>query len=121
MIVGLITFTTAVPGCLSHQANLPPPDDIGHFQAMAMQVEYPTVPAPINEQAAATVRPLTIRDLAQTRYHDLSLQEATQLALANSKILVDLGGQVIRPPDACTRPTTWRFRRPTRSSVPKLP
>jgi hypothetical protein len=52
----------------------------------------------MNEQAATTPPPLTIRDLAQTRYHNLSLLEATRLALINSKILVDLGGQVIRAP-----------------------
>ena len=72
---------------------------------MATQIEDPTVPAPMNEQAATTPRPLTIRDLAQTRYHNLSLQEATQLALVNSKILVDLGGQVIRAP--ATLPTAY--------------
>ena len=72
---------------------------------MATQIEYPTVPAPMNEQAATTPRPLTIRDLAQTRYHNLSLQEATRLALVNSKILVDLGGQVIRAP--ATLPTAY--------------
>ncbi|MGA2257707.1 MAG: TolC family protein [Thermoguttaceae bacterium] len=98
IIAGLIAVATVVPGCVSPSANNTPPADNGHFQAMATQIEDPTVPAPMNEQATTTPRPLTIRDLAQTRYHNLSLQEATRLALINSKILVDLGGQVIRAP-----------------------
>lgn len=118
ILAGLIAVATAVAGCISHDANIAPADP-GHYQAMATQIEYPTVPAPINEQAAATQRPLTIRDLAQTRYHNLSLQEATQLALVNSKILVDLGGQVVRRRIICIRPTTLRLWRPIRSSVPK--
>jgi hypothetical protein len=100
MLAGLIAVAAALPGCVSPQANTAPPADPAHFQAMATQIEYPTVPAPVNEQAATTPQPLSIRDLAQARYRDLSLQQATQLALINSKILVDLGGQVIRAPDS---------------------
>ena len=98
ILAGLIAVLSVVPGCVSPPANNTPPADGGHFQAMATQIENPTIPTPMNEQAATTPRPLTIRDLAQTRYHNLSLLEATRLALINSKILVDLGGQVIRAP-----------------------
>ena len=65
---------------------------------MATQIAEPNEPAPANAQAAATPRPLTLRDVATLRYHDITLQEATRLALVNSKVLIDLGGQVIRAP-----------------------
>jgi hypothetical protein len=99
LLLGLLVIAIALPGCVSHEAPAPPPADQAHFQAMATQIENPTVATPMNEQAARTPRPLSLRDLAQTRFHNLSLQEATQLALMNSKIFVDLGGQVIRAPD----------------------
>ena len=104
MLAGLIAVATTAPGCISREANIAPVD-AGHFQAMAMQIENPTVGVPMSEQAAMTPRPLTIHDLAQARYHNLSLQEATKLALVNSRILVDLGGQVIRAP--ANLPTTY--------------
>ena len=105
MLAGIIAVATAVPGCVSREANVVPAADYAHFQGMATQVEDPTVAAPMNEQAATTPPPLTLRDVAQTRYYNLSLQEATRLALVNSKILIDLGGQVIRSP--VTLPTAY--------------
>ena len=71
----------------------------------------------MNGQAATNPRPLTLRDMAQKSYHDISLQQATQLALVNSKILVDLGGQVVRSPDSLPTAYDVASRRPTRSSV----
>jgi hypothetical protein len=99
VLAGFLAVVTFLPGCVSQNAYVAPPPDDGHFQAMSTQIENPTVAAPMNPQAASTPRPLTLRDLAQTRYQNVSLQDATQMALMNSKVLLDLGGQVIRSPD----------------------
>jgi outer membrane protein TolC len=46
--------------------------------------------------------PRTLRDLSNVQYWDLSLEETVRLALINSPVLRDLGGAVVRSPDATT-------------------
>jgi outer membrane protein TolC len=49
---------------------------------------------------AGTSPPLSLKSLETTNYLELSLEEVVHLALQNSKILRDLGGTVLRTPDA---------------------
>jgi len=65
--------------------------------ASIMKVESPSDEVPIRERELTSV-PRTLRDLSDIEYHHLSLQDAIRDALANSKILRDLGGTVVRTP-----------------------
>ena len=64
------------------------------------KIEYPDVVAPSREELLAVPPPRTLRDLTQAKYWELPLDETLRLALENSKVLRDLGGAVLRSPDA---------------------
>jgi outer membrane protein TolC len=49
---------------------------------------------------ANTPTPRTIHDLDHVVYSDLTLQEAIRSALCNSRVLLDLGGTVLRAPES---------------------
>jgi outer membrane protein TolC len=63
------------------------------------KVEYPDVEIPELDEFFGPERPLTVRNLADVQYWDLSLEETVRLALENSKVLRDLGGTVVRAPE----------------------
>lgn len=73
--------------------------------ATSIEIEYPDLDACTNVAPQDTAPPLTIQQYGQTDYWDLHLEEVLQTALTNSKVLNDLGGTVIRAPDAA--PTTY--------------
>lgn len=92
-----------VGGCLRH-ANTPPPSiagvDTAHYQNLAKTIEIPDHPTPSEDLLAATPAPRSLVNLDSEEYLDLSLEETIHLALANSSILRDLGGTLLRTPDA---------------------
>lgn len=99
-------------GCLRH-ASTPPAvvneSDQSHYQNLAKQIEYPVESAasevyPASSASsdillAATPSPLSLATPEAEEYLELSLEETVHLALANSQILRDLGGTVLRAPD----------------------
>lgn len=92
----------AVGGCLRH-ADTPLPTgtvDNAHYQHLAKQIEIPDYPTPSDDQIAATPSPMSLDKSETPDYLELSLEETVQLALANSQILRDLGGTLLRTPDA---------------------
>ena len=76
------------------------------YQRIASQIEYPQV-----KQCCATsddwaaIEPLTLSSSATIEYWDISLEEVVHLALAQSKVLRDLGGAVLRSPSSAQ--TYW--------------
>jgi outer membrane protein TolC len=69
------------------------------YTAIATEVEYPVVqPCSTFDDQWAAVSPLTLATPGQTEYWNLTLQEAVQVALAESKVIRDLGGAVLRTP-----------------------
>jgi outer membrane protein TolC len=68
-----------------------------YYQKIAAQVDYSdaSLHAP-NDDAEAT--PFSVTNNAPTSYWDMTLQEAIVLALSNSPVLRDLGGQLLRSP-----------------------
>ena len=67
---------------------------------MATEIEYPVVqPCSTFDDQWAAVSPLTLATPGQTEYWNVTLQEAVQIALAESKVIRDLGGAVLRTPD----------------------
>ena len=95
--------TMVIGGCLRH-ANTPPAAlegvDTGHYQSLAKQIEIPDHPTPSDDLMAATPAPMSLDNLEAQSYLELSLEETIHLALANSPVLRDLGGTVLRTPEA---------------------
>ena len=73
--------------------------DPGYYESASTQIEYPDVETPINTSVLETAPPLSIADDREIEYELISLQEAVQTALMNSRVLRDLGGTVLRSPD----------------------
>ena len=65
---------------------------------MATEIDFPDVGLPQCCETLATPAPITIDQDAPVEYWPLSLQEAVQIGLANSKVLRDLGGLVLQSP-----------------------
>jgi hypothetical protein len=95
--------TMVIGGCLRH-ANTPPPSiagvDAAHYQNLAKKIEIPDQPTPSEGLLATTPAPRSLVNLDSEEYLDLSLEETIHLALSNSSILRDLGGTMLRTPDA---------------------
>jgi outer membrane protein TolC len=86
------------------EASGPP----GAYERVASQIEYPAetdCTAMSADDSLATPHPWTISTTGTPEYRDISLEETIQLALANSRVLRDVGGAVVRSPDA-TRTST---------------
>ena len=102
-ILGLMGMTSLVVcGCLRHAAT--PASAVGeidtsHYQHLAKQIEFPDHPTPSDDVLAGTPSPLSLATSETVDYLGLSLEETMHLALANSQILRDLGGTVLRAPD----------------------
>lgn len=92
-----------VPGCrLRQPAPTRSEAPLRIFQGHALDVEYPDVATPIDGELLATPAPLSVANAHPSQYRDLPLQEAIQIALINAKVLRDLGGQLIRTPQAAS-------------------
>ena len=100
LLVSLIMATSG--GCRSRSK--------GHFKAcsnddcyhtIASQIEYPQV-----QQCCGTsddwaaMEPLTLSSSSDAEYWDIPLEEVIHLALAQSQVLRDLGGAVLRSPSS---------------------
>jgi len=77
-----------------------------HSRSVAKQIEYPDEPLklaghplPDEEILVATHSPMSLANAEAEEYLALSLQDTMQLAFANSQVLRDLGGTVLRVPD----------------------
>ena len=69
------------------------------YHTLASKIEYPQVSqcsATMDDWAA--LEPQTLSSSSETEYWDVRLEEVVQLALAQSKVLRDLGGAVLRNP-----------------------
>jgi outer membrane protein TolC len=102
----LAAAALAAPGC-AHYTPTPDPTfgvDYAHYSHLARQVEFPDVQTPSDDMIAATPAPLSLATEETQKYLDLSLEETMHLALANSRVLRDLGGLVLRAPDNVRSP-----------------
>ncbi len=109
-ILWFVLLTTLMCGCLRYSANdaqqVSDEAEPTQYQAVAKQIEYPQeplesdVPLPGDDSLLfETQSPLSISTPEVDEYLELSLQEVIQLAFANSPVLRDLGGTVLRVPD----------------------
>lgn len=99
---GLLLIAAASPGCLSRPAQTLFEGDLARFVREAASVEYADVQEAASGVAAsveAVSPPLTVADEKPESYRDLSLEEAIQIGLANSTVMRDLGGAILRQPE----------------------
>ena len=79
----------------------------GTYEQVASEIEYPTESACTQmnaDESLSSPAPWTLQTQGTPQYWDMSLEEAIQVTLANSRVLRDLGGAVVRAP-ASTRTT----------------
>lgn len=102
--VGLLASALMVlPGCLLSRRDVTFDEDLAHCEAVATEIEYPCLSATCDESTLCEREPRTIAD-PEPEYWDLTLQEAVHLALANSQVMRDLGGTVLRSPESVQTP-----------------
>ncbi len=80
--------------------NSAPPGD---YERVATEIEYPVESACTlskADESLAAPPPWTIDTQGTPEYWDVSLEEVIQLTLANSRVMRDVGGAVVRTPDA---------------------
>lgn len=73
----------------------------GTYEQVATEIEYPSESACTQmnaDESISSPQPWTIQTQGTPEYWDLSLEEAIQVTLANSRVLRDLGGAVVRAP-----------------------
>ncbi|MEO2046097.1 MAG: TolC family protein [Pirellulales bacterium] len=72
----------------------------------ATHIEYPQIHScGANNDTWAAVRPMTLANREEPEYWNMTLEEVIQLSLAQSQVIRDLGGAVLRAPSAV--PTWW--------------
>ncbi|MGH7135457.1 MAG: TolC family protein [Pirellulales bacterium] len=71
--------------------------DMSHYRGMATEIEYPDVESDRIDDVARAKDPLTLSNPEVTEIWDVSLEEAIRTALANSKVLRNLGGLLFTP------------------------
>jgi hypothetical protein len=109
IIVAMLTLSLAMPvGCQWRRGlDFHGAKDTS-YEKMATQIEYPAESPCTQNSADPSINsppPVTLTNDAKPEYCDITLQEAIQQALANSEVLRDLGGAVVRAPET-TRTTT---------------
>ena len=108
-----VMLVTTVPGCHMRKDNglkTDCGDDCYH--ALATQIEYPEVTqcTAVTDDGWASIEPLTLASTGEIQYWDMSLEEVVQLALAQSKVIRDLGGAVLRQPASAETQYPWCAR-----------
>jgi outer membrane protein TolC len=71
--------------------------DMSHYKGMAIDIEYPDVESDRINDVSKAKDPLTLSNPEVNEIWDVSLEEALRTALANSKVLRNLGGLLFTP------------------------
>lgn len=100
-LIGLVVGAlAALPGCVAQKAPCKLHGDLADYQQTALDIEYPCSETPCYDELLGAGPPRTPRDETQDVYWDLSLEEAIRIALTNSRVMLDLGGTVLRAPES---------------------
>ena len=95
-LVALVVLTAS--GCLLRKKEAFTTDDTPVYHEPATTIEQADVGTLIDNSQYA-LPPHSIRSGPPEEYWNLSLEEVVQIALANTKVLRDLGGTVVRSPN----------------------
>jgi outer membrane protein TolC len=72
--------------------------DMSHYKGVATQIDYPDVTPPSLAEVDGAEKPFSVTNADIREYWDLSLEQAIQYCLANSKVMRTSGGRVLGPP-----------------------
>ncbi|NUQ65728.1 MAG: TolC family protein [Pirellulales bacterium] len=100
MIGILLSALALASGCLSQKPPSPLDSNLDGYRWVATQIEYPSGEPPASDDLIGMEAPRSISDSSQVEYWDLTLQEAIRLALYHSRVMLDLGGTVLRVPES---------------------
>lgn len=92
-----LAISALVWGCRHHEKVVEQP--VPYIQA-ATAIETPELDCPTSEESHSAIRPVSLSTEIPSEFRDMGLQEAVQLALANSKVFRDLGGVVLDSPSS---------------------
>ncbi|MEE2642591.1 MAG: TolC family protein [Planctomycetota bacterium] len=75
-----------------------------YYQDYLTAIEYPEIDEQSFEtaQQALSERPPSVTDFQELDFEEISLEQAIQMALTNSRVLSKIGGQVVSAPAAAT-------------------
>jgi outer membrane protein TolC len=94
-IVLLAVLLTLATGCRPQQPFYFFEDgDLSHYIGVATEVDYPDVEACSLDEVNGALPPLTLENSNPEDFWNLSLEEAMQIGLKNSKVMRNLGGIV---------------------------
>ncbi|GIW92099.1 MAG: secretion protein [Pirellulaceae bacterium] len=98
-LAGVILSTVA--GCAWRHDDFRA-EAMARYEPILTKIEYADVDTAelSDERVRGSVAPHTVRDPEHKEYWDLSLDEAVQIALANSQVMRDIGGRVVAAPAA---------------------
>ncbi len=96
----VLAISLVLPGCAWKDGKKCGSDCDAHYEAMATKMEYPDICKPECYQAPNALSPDVISKDQPVVYWDMRLEEAIQTALANSKVMQELGGLILRSPES---------------------
>ena len=70
--------------------------DLSHYLGVATEIEYPDAEVESLAEVDGTLRPFSLENSQPREIWELSLEEAIHCALANSKVMRNLGGAVLQ-------------------------
>ncbi len=93
LLVLVTTFSVAFTGCApSRPFYFFDDGNLSHYKGAATEIEYPDVNTVVLDDVTQALPPLTLANNEPREFWELTLEEAMQNALANSKVLRTLGG-----------------------------
>ncbi len=92
----LIATVTLLTGCQPTQPFFIQEDgDLSHYLNVATEIDYPDVEGEQLDEVLNAQEPLTLNNSGNYEMWDLSLEEVTRIALANSKVMRQVGGRIV--------------------------
>jgi len=104
LIIVLGVLTAMLTGCQPQQPfYLFEDGDLSHYLDQAGNIDYPDLEEESLAEVDGSLRPLSLDNSVPKEVWPLSLEEAVQTALANSKVMKSIGGQIQGMPDFLLR------------------
>lgn len=97
--LAILAIVAALQGCIWDRSREPLWDDVAHYRQLLQQTSYEDAACSSPTTTATAGPPIMIDDTAPQQYWDLTLPEAVELALANSTVIRELGGALVRDPN----------------------
>lgn len=102
--LALLALLSVATGCQPQQPFFVGEDgDLSHYLDVATELESPDLYEETLPDAEQASKPFTLGSTEPQPPWDLSLEEAVEIALRNSKVMRTVGGQVSSPPTTLTR------------------